>query len=66
MSEKRIRNRTKTMFNKLTKLSKATLSKFDMDATQIDVDYKVIHTGRVLSIDDVNKNRSSKYEYLAF
>lgn len=58
------------MFNKLTKLSKATdkatISKFDMDATQIDVDYKVIHTGRVLSIDDVNKNRSSKYEYLAF
>lgn len=58
------------MFNKITKLSKATnkavSSKFDADATQIDVDYKVIHTGRVLSIDDVNKNRSSKYNYLAF
>jgi len=27
---------------------------------------KIIHTGRVLSVDDINKNRSSKYSYLVF
>lgn len=32
----------------------------------INVSVKIIHTGRVLTIDDVNKNRSSKYSYLVF
>lgn len=32
----------------------------------IDVSVKIIHTGRILTVDDVNKNRSSKYSYLVF
>lgn len=26
----------------------------------------IVHTGNVLTIEDINKNRSSKYKYLAF
>lgn len=35
-------------------------------ANNIDVDYNVVHAGKVLTIEDINKNRSSKYTYLAF
>lgn len=32
----------------------------------IDISVKVVHTGRILTVDDVNKNRSSKYSYISF
>ena len=36
-------------------------------STNISVNSAVIvHSGNVLTVDDINKNRSSKYKYLAF
>lgn len=32
----------------------------------INVRATLVHTGKVLTIDEINKNRSSKYTYLAF
>lgn len=53
----------KTPFSKFAKLKKATTIK---DIKDINFTCKVVHTGRVLTTTDVNNNRSSKYNYLAF
>lgn len=54
----------KTSFSKFSQIKK-TASKAK-DVKDINFTCKVVHTGRVLSVTDVNENRSSKYNYLAF
>jgi len=58
---------------KFSKISSVTYSALKNKNTSIitsvndiNVVAKMVHTGRVLSAEDVNRNRSSKYNYLAF
>lgn len=46
--------------------TKKTKTVVNRSVNDIDVSVKMIHTGRILTIDDVNRNRSSKYSYLVF
>jgi len=36
------------------------------DIKNINFTCNVVHVGHVLTINDINKNRSSKYNYLSF
>ncbi len=36
------------------------------DIKNIDFTCNVVHIGHVLTVSDINKNRSSKYNYLSF
>ena len=52
-------------FSKKTK-AQAQVSGVGKDIKNIDFTCNVVHVGRVLTISDINKNRSSKYNYLSF
>ncbi|MCU0351753.1 MAG: hypothetical protein MUF43_13150 [Flavobacterium sp.] len=53
---------------KIFKIQKSKKAKtvVNRPINDIDVPLKMIHTGRIVTADDVNKNRSSKYSYLVF
>lgn len=53
-------------FSKLSKNSKNSNINSSKDTNDIDFTGTIIHVGRVLTINDINKNRSSKYKYLSF
>lgn len=53
------------IFKKTSSLD-AVINSKNSSINDIEVFAKMIHTGKVLSVDEVNKNRSSKYNYLAF
>ncbi len=55
----------------ISKFSKKAKIKTSIDTTgkdikNIDFTCNVVHVGHVLTISDINKNRSSKYIYLSF
>lgn len=55
------------MKSKFSKIASSKKNTTIIDSVNdIKVICKVIHTGHVLTIDDINKNRSSKYSYLVF
>lgn len=57
----------KMKFSKFSK--KATTQKKINSSKEIkDIDFtcSVVHIGHVLTLNDINKNRSSKYTYLSF
>lgn len=60
----------KLKFSKLssaiTSTSRSKNAALITSVNDMKVVVKMVHTGRVLSVDDVNKNRSSKYTYLVF
>lgn len=51
--------------SKLKKTNKSKVNTID-NLNQTNVTAFVVHTGKVLTIDDINKNRSSKYNFLSF
>lgn len=55
----------------ISKFSKKTTVQTRIAATckdikNIDFTCNVVHIGHVLTVSDINKNRSSKYSYLSF
>jgi hypothetical protein len=52
-------------FSKKTKAQPST-NIAGKDIKNIDFTCNVVHVGHVLTISDINKNRSSKYNYLSF
>lgn len=52
-------------FSKKTKVQ-SSASSAGKDIKSIDFTCNVVHVGHVLTISDINKNRSSKYNYLSF
>lgn len=57
--------------NVISKFSKKTKAQANVDGAgkdikNIDFTCNVVHVGHVLTISDINKNRSSKYSYLSF
>lgn len=57
----------KINFSKFSKSTKASSAKnLSKDIKDINYTCSVVHVGRVLTINDINNNRSSKYTYLNF
>lgn len=60
----------KLKFSKLssaiTSTSRSKNAALIASVNDMKVVVKMVHTGTVLSVDEVNKNRSSKYTYLVF
>lgn len=60
----------KLKFSKLssaiTSTSRSKNAALITSVNDMKVVVKMVHTGTVLSVDEVNKNRSSKYTYLVF
>lgn len=55
------------IISKFSKKTKAkTSTNTGKDIKNIDFTCNVVHVGHVLTISDINKNRSSKYSYLSF
>ena len=55
------------MKSKLLKFSKKKTTKLSTDkAININVQCSIVHTGKVLSISEIENNRSSKYLFLSF
>lgn len=52
-------------FSRKTKKVKASTNT-TKDIKNIEFTCNVIHVGQVLTISEINKNRSSKYNYLSF
>lgn len=52
-------------FSKSRKV-KSTLTAASKDIKNIKFTGSIVHTGHVLTISDIDKNRSSKYTYLTF
>lgn len=52
-------------FSKKTKIQ-SSANGAGKDIKNIDFTCNVVHVGHVLTISDINKNRSSKYNYLSF
>lgn len=52
---------------KISKFSKKKNNKLSLDSiNNIDVACNVVHIGKVLTLNDINNNRSSKYSFLSF
>lgn len=52
---------------KISKFSKKKNNKLSSDSiNNIDVACNVVHIGKVLTLNDINNNRSSKYSFLSF
>lgn len=56
----------KINFSKFSKPTKSSGKNSSKDIKDIDYTCSVVHIGRVLTINDINNNRSSKYTYLTF
>jgi hypothetical protein len=55
------------MKTKISKFSKKKTNKLVLNnVTDITVACSVVHTGKVLTLQDINNNRSSKYTFLSF
>ncbi len=56
------------IFSKFSKKTKIQTSSnvSGKDIKNIDFTCNVVHIGQVLTLSDINKNRSSKYNYLSF
>lgn len=52
-------------FSKKTKVQ-TNINCVGKDIKNIEFTCNVVHVGHVLTISDINKNRSSKYNYLSF
>lgn len=46
--------------------AKGTITTASKDVKNIEFTGSIVHVGHVLTISDINKNRSSKYTYLTF
>jgi hypothetical protein len=55
------------MKTKISKFSKKKTTKISSNnINNINVACNIVHTGKVLTIQDINNNRSSKYSFLTF
>lgn len=55
------------MKTKISKFSKKKTTKISSDnINNINVACNIVHTGKVLTIQDIKNNRSSKYSFLTF
>lgn len=56
----------KIKFSKFSKTPKSIKNNSSKDVTDIDFTCSIVHIGHVLTINEINNNRSSKYNYLSF